>query len=74
MAKMKITIDSDIDYVIFTAEARALGYSAEARVKLKRTARSGAVSALSAPDVIDQPSQVQHEEIHDEPEFDGNDE
>ena len=73
MAKLKIAIDNDIDYLVLTAEARAFGYSAEAQVKVKISGSNGAVSTLPAPDIVDQPSQVHHEEIHDEPDFDGDD-
>jgi len=63
MAKLKIAIDNDIDYLLFNAEAAAFGYSAEVTLKLKKTGTTGAVSTLPAPDVFDLPSD-QHEEIH----------
>ncbi len=63
MAKLKISIDNDIDFLVLSAEATAFGYSAEVQVKVKRAGQSGAVSTLPAPDVFDlQPDQ--HEEIH----------
>ncbi|WP_166418972.1 hypothetical protein [Cochlodiniinecator piscidefendens] len=70
MAKLKIAIDNDIDYLVLSAEAAAFGYSAEVKLKVKRTGTTGAVSTLPAPDVFDLPSD-QHEEIHVVPEDGG---
>ena len=65
MAKLKLSIDNDIDFLVLSAEAQAFGYSAEVRVKVKRASQGGVVSTLPAPDVFDLPPD-QCEEIHAE--------
>lgn len=62
MAKLKIAIDNDIEFLVVTAEARAFGYSAEVQVKVKRARSGEVVSTLPAPDVFDL-SPDQHEEV-----------
>lgn len=63
MAKLKISIDNDIDFLVLCAEATAFGFSTEVQVKVKRAGQNGAVSTLPAPDIFDLQSD-QHEEIH----------
>lgn len=68
MAKLTIAIDNDICFLVLSASASALGYSAEVKLKVKRTGTTGAVSTPPEPEVFDLPSD-QSEENHDDRNF-----
>ena len=65
MAKLKLSIDNDIEFLVLKAEAEALGYSTEVQVKVKRAGSSDAVSTLPTPDALDLPHD-EHEEENSE--------
>lgn len=66
MAKLKLSIDNDIEFLVLKAEAEAFGYSSEFQVKVRRSGSNDAVSTLPTPNVLDLPQDDQHEEIHPE--------
>ena len=69
MAKFKLSIDTDIVFVILSAEAMKGNYAVSLQAGVKRSRQSGVTSTLPAPDVLDLPSD-QHEEIQSDPEGD----
>lgn len=63
MARLKIAIDNDIDFLVFNAEAAAFGYSAKVELKMKKTGTSDVRPTLPGADVFDLSSD-QHEIVH----------
>lgn len=58
MAKLKISIDNDTDFLVFGATVAALGYSTEMQLRVKRSRKSRLVSAQTH-DVLDhQPGSI----------------
>lgn len=73
MAKLKIAIDNDIAFAIFSAELTTSKCAVEFQAGWKKPRQGGGASALPAPDVYDLASD-QHTEVGFDPDAEGDDE
>ncbi|MGH1406665.1 MAG: hypothetical protein ACRBBJ_08935 [Rhodomicrobiaceae bacterium] len=61
MPKFTISIDNDVDFVLFDAKVETLGHEASLQIKVKKMVNSPRCTELTSPDLIDlQEDQYEH--------------